>query len=62
MENEKVEENRGFHIYGGSCGDTSVGIPSLSFELDIDAGDQGLTKDWKETLDSECCDEKFRYY
>ena len=58
------KEKYGFKIYGYSSGDNSVGIPSLSFELDIDSHNQGLTKDWIETINSGYAgeDKQFKTY
>ena len=47
-------EKYGMHIFGGTSGDHSVGIPSMCFEFDLDSNDQMRTKDWIETLDAKC--------
>lgn len=55
MEGEKGSElKRGFTIYGGSSGDRNVGIPPLTFHIDIDLGKQIETECWKDCLDTEC--------
>lgn len=54
MEGTKQKIERGFVIYGSTEGDSSVGIPSMSFSIDLDVHKQCDTEDWTDVLESKC--------